>query len=136
MKTKKQKKAKKMSASRRKLVAASKKVLVGRSVKPKKKKVTAVLAKPEFYRVELEVMSRAADNTVQYTYAPFVKGHEQVEEAAANLIMEEMKAMGIGGRIIHLDGTPDGKITTTWGSVERTAAAEKVEQAALEGAGK
>lgn len=99
-----------------------------------KKKVLAIAAKPEFYRVELEVASKAGDGTTQYTYSAVTQQLEMSEEEAQKQ-MEEMKAMGIGGRLIHLDGTPEGKIITTWGSVERTAEAEKVERAALEGAG-
>lgn len=97
--------------------------------KGKPKKVTAILAKQEWYKVELEVASKAGDGTMQYTFADHTSGvtEEQARESADGL-----KAIGCGGRIIHLDGTPDGKVILTWGSVDRTAAAEKVERASLE----
>lgn len=120
MKTKKQKKV-------------SKKVYP----KPKKKKVLAVLAKPEFYKVELEVAHQKADGTMEYTYSELSSSSRLgISDTAAQELADGLKAIGCGGRIIHLDGTPDGTVTSTWGSVARTAAAEKVEQAALEGAGK
>ena len=82
----------------------------------------------------MEVASRAADNSMQYTYTAFTQ-NLGMSETEAQEKADEMKAMGIGGRIIHLDGTPEGKVVSTWGSVERTAAAEKIENAALNGAG-
>jgi hypothetical protein len=99
--------------------------------KTSKKKVTAIAAPPEFYRVEMEVVSRAADNSIQYTYSAITQ-ELGMSETEAQEKADEMKAMGIGGRIVHLDGTPDGHATVTWGGVERTAAAEKIEQGALD----
>jgi len=117
MKTKKQKKSK------------------AKKVQPKKKKkVLAVLAKPEFYKVELEVAHQKADGTTEYTYAEH-STRTGVSDTVAQELADGLKAIGCGGRIIHLDGTPDGAVTETWGSVARTAAAEKVEQASLERAG-
>jgi hypothetical protein len=90
----------------------------------------AVAAPLEFYRVELEVASKAGDGTMQYTYAPYGQS-SGVSETEAQTAADEMKSLGIGGRIVHLDGTPEGKVLQTWGSVERAAAAEKIEKGAL-----
>lgn len=103
--------------------------------KPPKKKVMAVAAPLEFYRVDVEVASRVSGGVTQYTYTPCEKSQQGLSEEEAHLMADEMKAIGIGGRIVHLDGTPEGKVTLTWGSVERTAAAEQIEKAALNGAG-
>lgn len=78
--------------------------------------------------------NRKTDGTTEYTYA----GHPsrtEVSEEVANELADGLKAMGMGGRIIHLDGTITGTVISTWGSVERTAEAEKTEKAALETAG-
>jgi hypothetical protein len=90
----------------------------------------AVAAPLEFYKVELEVASKAGDGTMQYTFAPY-GDNVGLSETEAQEKADEMKLIGVGGRIVHLDGTPEGKVTQTWGSVERAAAAEKIEKEAL-----
>lgn len=95
--------------------------------KAPKKKVMAIAAKPEFYNVQIEVPSKTKDGMTEYTYSNVLEG---VESLQATEKQEELKAMGCGGRVIHLDGTPEGAIISTWGSVERVAAAEKIEEAA------
>jgi hypothetical protein len=91
--------------------------------------VLAVAAKPEFYRVDVEVPHHKPDGTTEYTYTP---QKSDVSEELAKEMGDGLKAMGIGGRIVHLDGTPDGKVIVIWGNVEREAEAEKIEKAALE----
>jgi len=81
--------------------------------------------------VELEVVSKAQDNSIRYTYAPYGE-NVGLSELEALEKQDELKVLGIGGRVVHLDGTPDGKVIATWGSIERTAAAEKIEQGALD----
>src|SRR6266704_3704066 len=102
--------------------------------KPYKKKVFAVAAKPEFYKVQLEVAHQKGDGTTEYTYVDHPSRVDVAEEIARQMV-EDLKMIGCGGRLILLDGTPEVQIVLTWGSVERTAAAEKIETAALDGAG-
>lgn len=59
-----------------------------------------------------------------YTYTT----GEVVPEEQARCRMEGMKLMGMGGRLVLMDGSPDGKIQATWGNVDRMAAAEKAER--------
>lgn len=56
----------------------------------------------------------------------------------ANLTAEEadkqekkMKDKGLGGRLSRWDGTPDGLIVRTWGSLQRVLNAQLVEKQAL-----
>jgi hypothetical protein len=92
----------------------------------------AVVQPEKLYKVQLEVASKSVQTGLtEYTYADH-ESRESVTDAVAQEMMDSMKLIGIGGRIIELDGTPEGKVCVTWGSVERTAEAEKVEKAALE----
>lgn len=99
----------------------------------------AAIAEPEkLYKVQMEVSSKNLQTGLtQYAYTdhqvPQSKG--PVNDIRAQEIMEEMKAIGVGGRIILLDGSPEGIEQVKWGGVERTAEAEKVEKEALEKAG-
>ena len=97
--------------------------------KGKKKPKPKVMAvrKEVYFRVDTEVPT-VQKGVTNYTYTT---GAVVPEEQARNT-MEGMKLMGMGGRLVHMDGTPDGKIHATWGNVDRMAAAERVEKAALE----
>ena len=105
---------------------------VQRARHPKKPKGPNAIAAPEkYYKVQLEVSSKnLATGLTEYTYTDQSK--HPVSDTVAQQQMDEMKSIGVGGRIVLLDGTPDGAVQVTWGSVDRTASAEKVERATLE----
>jgi len=99
--------------------------------KPAQKKpvVLPIAAKEEWYRVDTEVRVTDTLGAVGYIYTV---GQEVSSEEQARNTMEGMKLIGVGGRLLHLDGTPAGKILATWGNVEQMAEAERLEKAALE----
>jgi len=106
---------------------ATKKIL--KQAKKAKPKVYATV-KEEFYRVDTEVpMSNQRTGETTFTYTT---GSEVTDEQTAHIRMEGLKMCGIGGRLVHLDGTPDGKIISVWGNVDRMAAAERREREVLE----
>lgn len=106
------------------------KVCTARKKKPAPKPKVYATVKEEWYRVDTEIPS--VDRKTGLTSYTYTNSPPPMDEQAARRVMEGMKLIGVGGRLIHLDGTPDGKLVATWGNVERMAQAEKQERAAKE----
>lgn len=98
--------------------------------KPARKKevILPVAAKEEWYRVDTEVPRIERPGQSSYTYT---EGSMFPSEEEARRTMEGMKLIGVGGRLVHLDGSPDGRVVASWGDVERMAEAERLEKASL-----
>lgn len=97
---------------------------------PKKPAVIhqAVIVLDEF-RVDMESpILNPQNGTTSYTYSASSYG----EETLCRNSMAELKQMGIGGRLVKMDGSPDGQVVEKWGGVGRVLEAEVVEKAALE----
>ena len=77
--------------------------------------------------MQMEVPNKTEQGTTEYTYTDLGVFDEQ----AAQKEIQKLKEIGCGGRSLRMDGSPDGVIAATWGSVERTASAEKIETEAL-----
>lgn len=77
---------------------------------PKKK---AAVAPPEdFYRIDIE--QAGPNNThVLRTHVSFTC----VDETTAREGMAACQMIGVGGRMVKLDGTPDGQLVEKWGSI-------------------
>jgi hypothetical protein len=87
------------------------------------KKMEKLFAKLEekVYRVDVEFpIDNESDG---YKYLSF---HEGLETDMRKLV-QKMRGVGMGGRLVLLDGTPDGNVEETWGSPARLAAARKIE---------
>ena len=120
MKKKTKKKVVKKSA-RAKLMA-KKKVI--------KKKAPIKQIELEFYRVDIE-MKHYNGTILEYYFQTFSKdGGEDL--SVAETVVRDMKELGQGGRLVLLDGTPEGKIVETWPSVTRAMELAKIEQKELD----
>jgi hypothetical protein len=102
------------------------------SKKPKvkaKKKILAVAAPEQSFTVEVEVAQKDNAGAITgYTYTQLTK---VITETEARAQMQDLKLTGVGGRLIHLDGTPQGNVVERWGSAGRLVDAEKTETQAL-----
>jgi hypothetical protein len=109
--------------------ADMKKKKVWKAPKPNKalraavKRHAEITAERKFFRVDIEFPFNESFK--------YVCLFEMLDEEAMKKNIQKLKVAGMGGRIALLDGTPDGKVQETWGSVERVAAAEKEEKQAL-----
>ena len=99
----------------------------------RKKPVVAYIPPQDKFRVDLEAPK--VNQTTGLTNYTYVASGYAFEEAQVRRVVEELKQMGIGGRLVQLDGTPDGTVVERWGSVARVGEAEKIERAALEKTG-
>jgi hypothetical protein len=107
--------------------ASKKKAKAKSKVKAAPKKKKAEPLKPwDLYRVEMEQM-----NDSGYGFVPADPANLELEEPKAQAKADELKMLGVGGRLILLDGTPDGTVTESWGGVGKVLAASAVEKAAL-----
>lgn len=79
--------------------------------KEKKKYIDTV------YRVDLEEpqVSVKSGRVWKYIYKLSLQGDEKTTEKQVQLL----KSIGMGGRLVELDGSPDGKIVETWASQAR-----------------
>jgi hypothetical protein len=73
-----------------------------------KKKPVAKAAIEECFRVDIECPD--------HTYRPHVS-FACVDETTAREGVAGMQLIGIGGRLIKLDGTPDGALIEKWGGI-------------------
>lgn len=106
----------------------AKKVVAKKVAKKVVEKKVAV-PQTEFYRADMEVPQvNLKTGVTEYAYTD---GPAQ-EEVKARDSMEQLKAMGVGGRLIKLDGSPDGEVVERWGGVGRVLEASTVEKDALE----
>lgn len=99
----------------------------------KKKKAPKPEAKPpEMYRVDLELT--LYDKGHRFKGCQYVEytSRKGAEEDFARSLMAHLKRNFCGGRLVLLDGTPDGHIVETWGGIGRVLEAEETERAALE----
>jgi len=106
-------------------MAKSKKT-VAKKGKPKKKEkvVLAVMAEERPFRLDMEVATHnQTDGTTSYSLVPRMWGGEDKLKEAA----EGFKKIGVGGRLVHQDGTPDGTIIEEWFGVDRLAEAKAKE---------
>lgn len=115
-------------------------VEVGQEMKKKSKKKAVKKKEPPkkvlFFRVDLEIPLLNSNKELEgYTWAEYTP-RRGTEEQMARALAENLKRMGAGGRLVELDGTPDGKVIETWASVGRVGAAAQVENQRIEAAEK
>ncbi len=103
--------------------AKAKKVAKVRPVKVEKTPDT-------LYRVDMECSSfDLTEHEMTYGFAPYYPGRSgTVDEAMARSVMDSLKRIGQGGRLVEVDGTSDGKVLETWGGVGRVSQAEEEEK--------
>ena len=92
---------------------AVKKPAKGQNSAPKKTKENVrgkVASAPlvDYYHVDI----RQDDGT--YVVHPT---YQSVEKDIADLGVETLKGIGLAGRLVHFDGTPDGRVVETWASI-------------------
>lgn len=80
-----------------------------------------------YYRVDMECSDvDKATGHKKYWFIEYYPGRDgTMDEQMARSIAESLKKIGQGGRLIELDGTPEGKVLETWGGVGRLEQAEK-----------
>ncbi len=94
--------------------------------KVSKKKAESKPAKRwEMYRVDMEKLEGAA-----YRFIPHPEAMS-IDEESARALTDKLKIMGIGGRLVHLDGTPDGVVVESWAGIGRVCDATVIEKQAL-----
>ncbi len=94
-----------------------------------------MLAAPEFYRVDMATTTRDVNNKVTgHLYSPYseIRG---VEKTGADELAAKLKALGLAGRIVHLDGTPEGTVLESFGDVDEMAQMEQTETQNLQAGG-
>jgi len=87
-------------------------------VKPKHKKREEL----EYYRVDQEY--RVGN---RYLYRNFTSELGMPEENARRISLL-LQRIGLGGRLVHLDGSPHGNVVDCWGGVDRVAEAKRRER--------
>ena len=75
----------------------------------------------DYFRVDQEYRDGG-----RYLYRKFTS-EAGVREDVAKRIATALQRIGIGGRLVMLDGTPDGKEVDRWGGVDRVAEAKRKE---------
>lgn len=118
------KKIKKPVKSARAKLMAKKKII--------KKKLITKEPVQEYYKVDVEVKHTDGDGKVLQYYYKEMSSRGGEEGSAADLIVTDLKRLGQGGRLILLDGTPEGKIIETWPSVTRALEIAAIENKELE----
>lgn len=120
----------KTKAKKRKVVKRT-----AKKARTKKKPEPKPVQRWEMYRVNMEVQKTENGQLVGYAFDPHPRGGPTDEETARELAAE-LKIMGKGGQLIHLDGSPDGLVVESWAGVGRVVEATVIEKQALEQEGK
>jgi hypothetical protein len=100
--------------------------------KKSKKKVIKKVKKTKptseiWFRVDLEIPLLNSKKELEgYTWAEYTP-RRGTDEQMAKALAENLKRMGTGGRLVELDGTPEGKIVESWAGVGRVGAAATIE---------
>ena len=95
--------------------------LLEAELRRRRKRVAAGLPEvSKYYRIDVEFPS---EHGFSYQVLFALTKEENMKKQVAKL-----KEAGMGGRLVFLDGTPDGQVVEQWGSVERVAEAERLEK--------
>jgi len=97
-----------------------------KSPKKPESKVIAVMSQDQ-YRVDME--TPVTGQKEGFAYAIKIAATDAQD---AHGIMAELKNIGVGGRLVKLDGTPEGVVVERWGSIGRVLNAETIEKQGIE----
>jgi hypothetical protein len=103
-----------------------------KSSAPKKPKpILAVMAPERIFRLDMEIaIHDMGTGATTYSWAERT-ARKGVGEGMALALAEDLKRCGVGGRLVHLDGTPEGVLIEEWFGVERMESARKTEEPSL-----
>lgn len=73
----------------------------------------------ELYRLDMEISLKGSGIGAPITGWSWAEGRYIGDETMCRALMDNWKIAGLGGRLVRLDGTPDGEIIEQWSSIGR-----------------
>lgn len=92
----------------------------GNALDNRKENLQVVSVKPEeVYQVDMEIPLRGPGVMAPIEGWGWARNHYTGEEAMCRSIGDRLKSQGCGGRLLRLDGTPEGELVEQWASIGR-----------------